>query len=319
MREPRLKEPRLKEPRLRGPRPTLGSRVVPAVLVFALVAGCSHAAAPSAAPPGQGALASPSPSVSVMLSGGPTPTPTGAPTPTNVPSPTSTPALPVSLGTVLLVPGFGGSTDGLAPIAAALRKAGRHVRIVALPNRASEGFKRQALTLEAAVRSEEKLGHGPVDIVAHSNGGVLARYWARHYRGASRVRVVVTLGAPQHGTTLADFAYAAAPALCTPACVDVRPASALLRALNAGKDSTAIRWVSVYTDNDNVVLPPTSAVLRGALNVRLQAVCADAAVDHSGLLGDSLALGLVLDELQLPGPRVERLADCVRLRALGAN
>ena len=301
-----------------------GARAVPAVLVLALVAACSHAAAPAATPAGPGLVGNPSPSVSISLSGSAPqqsglPTPTGLPTSTGEPTPTIKPTLPVRLGTVLLVPGFGGSTEGLAPIAAALRKAGRQVRIVALPNRASESFTRQALTLEAAVRGEEKAGHAPVDIVAHSNGGVLARYWARHYRGAGRVRVVVTLGAPQHGTTLADLAYAAAPQMCTPACADVRPASPLLRALNAGKDSTAITWVSAYTDSDDVVTPPTSAVLRGAINVRLQAVCADSVVNHSGLLGDSLALGLVVDELQLPAPRIERPADCARLRALGAG
>jgi triacylglycerol esterase/lipase EstA (alpha/beta hydrolase family) len=233
------------------------------------------------------------------------------------PTPTTTPT-PATLGTVVLIPGYGGSVEGLATIAAALRKAGRHVTVVALPAQASQTFERQALTLEAVVRAEEKAGRGPVDIVAHSNGGVLARYWARHYKGAGRARVILTLGAPQHGTQLADLAFSAAPQLCTPACGEVRPSSAFLKALNASPDTAGIAWISAYTDNDDVVTPPTSALLPGAVNVRLQAVCSGAVIDHSGLLGDPLALGLILDELQAPRVHAVGPADCTRLRTLGA-
>ena len=297
----------------------IGARAAPAAFVLALLAACSHSAGTTSSAPVHGPDLSPSPSVrfsvsgmAPQLSGTPTPTVTGAPTPT------STSTLRVHLGTVVLVPGYGGSTEGLSTIAAALRKVGRHVRVVALPAQASQLFEQQARTLEAVVGAEEKAGRGPVDIVAHSNGGVLARYWARHYNGAGRARVILTLGAPQHGTTLADLAFTAAPQLCTPACHEVRPSSTFLKALNKQPATAGIAWVSAYTDNDNVVTPATSAVLRGAINVRLQAVCADAVVDHSGLLGDPLALGLVVDELQAPVPHPERDGDCARLRALGS-
>ncbi|MCU1677844.1 MAG: estB 4 [Frankiales bacterium] len=217
------------------------------------------------------------------------------------------------------MPGYGGSVEGLSRLAAAIRATGRHVRVVAIPGQAYGSFFAQAKSLEAAVRSEEKAGRGPVDIVAHSNGGVLARYWARHYRASGRVGLVISLGSPQHGTLIADRAYALAPGLCTGSCREVRPRSAFLRALNAGDETPAgIQWVSVYTDNDTVVTPPTSTRLSGGVNVHLQAVCADAASDHSGLLGDPLPVGIVLDELAASTPRTEASGDCARLRALGS-
>jgi triacylglycerol esterase/lipase EstA (alpha/beta hydrolase family) len=241
--------------------------------------------------------------------------PTGAPTV----SPTApvAPARTVTPGTVLLVPGYGGSTEGLTTIAAALRAVGRRVRLVALPAQASGSFVSQARSLEAAVRAEEAAGRGPVDIVAHSNGGVLARYWVRQYHGAGRVRMVVTLGSPQHGTTLADLAFSLAPTLCPAACQQVRPHSAFLAALNKGDETPGgIGWVSLYTDLDDVVQPPTSAELTGGVNIRLQAICTDATPNHSGLLGDPLALGIVVDELTAAAPHPEKAADCARLRAL---
>jgi triacylglycerol esterase/lipase EstA (alpha/beta hydrolase family) len=227
-------------------------------------------------------------------------------------------AVPVRLGTVLVVPGYGGDLGGLGSIAAALKKAGRRVRLVSLPASASQSFERQAVSLEAAVRAEEKAGHGPVDIVGHSNGGVLARYWARHYHGAGRARVIIGLGSPQHGTQLAELAYQAAPGLCSASCREVRPHSAFLSALNAGDETPAgIGWVTVYTDNDDVVTPATSASLSGAVNVHLQAVCATATATHSGLLAAPLVLGIVLDELRAAGPHAETAAACRRLTALG--
>jgi triacylglycerol esterase/lipase EstA (alpha/beta hydrolase family) len=226
--------------------------------------------------------------------------------------------VPVRLGTVLVVPGFGGDVGGLRSIAAALTRAGRRVRLVALPSSASQSFEQQAVTLEAAVRAEERAGRGPVDIVGHSNGGVLARYWARHFHGAGRARVIIGLGSPQHGTSLADLAYQAAPELCPASCREVRPGSAFLTALNKGDETPpGIGWVTLYTDYDDVVTPPASARLTGAVNLHLQAICAGASASHSGLLAAPVVLGIVVDELRAAGPHVETAAACGRLTALG--
>lgn len=45
-------------------------------------------------------------------------------------------------------------------------------------------------------------GADHVVLVGHSQGGVLARYWMRVHDGARKVKHLVTLGSPNHGTTM---------------------------------------------------------------------------------------------------------------------
>jgi triacylglycerol esterase/lipase EstA (alpha/beta hydrolase family) len=220
-------------------------------------------------------------------------------------------------GAVLLVPGYGGSTEGLATLARVLRAAGRTVAVVRIPGQAEQSFAAQAVALEAAVVAQEKAGRAPVDIVAHSNGGVLARFWARHHDGAHRARRIVTLGSPHHGTQLAAVAAAEAPDLCPEACQEVRPDSAFLRALNSGDETPAgTDWVSVFTDLDDVVTPVATSALGGGVNIRIQDVCADARPDHGGLVTDPAVVGLVLDEVGALPVHAEPPSACARLRSL---
>jgi len=55
------------------------------------------------------------------------------------------------------------------------------------------------------------LGHQRVDIIAHSLGGLDARYALAKLGLASRVRSLVTIGTPHRGTPLADLASAGGP------------------------------------------------------------------------------------------------------------
>jgi len=52
----------------------------------------------------------------------------------------------------------------------------------------------------------DALGHDRVDIIAHSLGGLDARYALSHLGLAPRVRSLVTVGTPHRGTPLADLA-----------------------------------------------------------------------------------------------------------------
>jgi triacylglycerol lipase len=65
------------------------------------------------------------------------------------------------------------------------------------------------------------------------------------------------------------------------------------------------------------VTPPASASLQGAVNVRLQDVCAGAGVGHGGLVRDPLVLGLVVRALDGALPRPPAPAECAVLRASG--
>jgi triacylglycerol esterase/lipase EstA (alpha/beta hydrolase family) len=226
-------------------------------------------------------------------------------------------AVPQNLpGPVLLVPGYGGSTSGLGVLAARLREQGKDVEVVSLPGNAQGDLAAQARVLAAAARDAiARTGAPSVDVVGYSAGGVVARLWLDQARGSAPVRRVVTLGSPQHGTDLASLGALFA-GQCPTACRQLDPASDLLAGLNAGSGSevpAGPAFVSLWTRNDEVVIPPSSAVLAGGINIEIQSVCPASAVSHSQLPSDPLVVAMVAAELQ-PSPPVQLgTGDCARL------
>ena len=215
-----------------------------------------------------------------------------------VTAPDAAPSEPV--GPVLLVPGYGGATAGLQVLADALRATGRQAVVVGLPGNGTGDLREAAAVLRTAVDDAVAAGAPSVDVVGFSAGGVVARLAARD--GAAGLRRVVTLGSPHHGTSLAALGAALAPERCPLGCRQLAPGSPLLRALNAGDETPeGPDWVSVWTARDEVVTPPESARLEGAVNVVVQDVCAGAPVDHSGLVRSPVVAALVADALR-PGP-----------------
>lgn len=201
-------------------------------------------------------------------------------------------------GPVLLVPGYGGSTRSLAPLATSLQAAGKDVTVVSLPGNALGDLDDQAQALaEAATAARKRTGASSVDVVGYSAGGVVARLWIRDHGGASVVRRAITLGSPHHGTLLAALGTAV-PDACPVACQQLAPSSPVLEALNRGDETPAgPTWMSIWTDRDTTVLPPESARLDGATNVTVQSVCAGDTVDHGGLPADAVVQQLVRAQL----------------------
>jgi triacylglycerol esterase/lipase EstA (alpha/beta hydrolase family) len=219
-------------------------------------------------------------------------------------------------GPVLLVPGYGGATAGLEDLAGRLRAAGRDATVVPVPGDGTGDMQASADALGTAVqRALDRTRAGSVDVVGYSAGGVIARLWAAD-GGAGEARRIVTLGAPQHGTQLADLAGGVLPGECPAGCRQLSSTSDLLRRLNAGDETpNGPTWVSIWTTQDQTVLPPDSARLEGAVNIPVQSVCSAATVGHGQLPTDRLVQQMVLTELRA-GPAVPLGADdCARLTA----
>lgn len=220
-------------------------------------------------------------------------------------------------GPVLLVPGYGGSADSLGPLAAALTAAGRDAAVVPLPGDGRGDLTEASAALaRAADAARQRTGSTTVDVVGYSAGGVVARLWATA-GGADAARRIVTLGSPHHGTDLAGGPSDLVTSTCPLACQQLAPDSDLLRRLNVDETPPGPTWVSIWTDQDEVVTPPDSAALDGAVNIAVQSVCADAVVDHGDLVGDPLVQAMVLAELAPGAPVALGPADCQRLRAAG--
>ena len=94
----------------------------------------------------------------------------------------------------------GARFDYFRGIAKHLDTLGCHAHAVRLPAYAS--VPARARQLVAAI---EALPHERVDIIAHSLGGLDARYALAHLGLGKRVRSLVTIGTPHHGSPIADL------------------------------------------------------------------------------------------------------------------
>lgn len=228
-------------------------------------------------------------------------------------------ASPASPGVVVLVPGYGGSTAGVDVLAARIRRTGRTADVVRLPGSGTGDLAAQAVILNGYVTRALRSGKGPVDVVGFSAGGVVARLWDVEDDGAAKVSRIITLGSPLNGTRIAAAGNAADPAACPAACQELVPGSTLLTQLRKAPLTGRPGWLSLWTEDDQVVRPPDSARLAGAVNVPVQAVCPGAVIEHGQLPSDPLVIGIVLralgpGPLAAPGP-----ADCATLRSLGSG
>ena len=139
------------------------------------------------------------------------------------------------LGPVIVVPGYGGGMDDLAPLIAELRQEGREA-VPFVPTEGGTGDLRvQARRLgELAERTLSRTGDDSVDVIGYSAGGVVVRLWIRDNDGASVVRRVLTLGSPHHGSDVAALAADVAGG-CPTACEQLATGSDLLRPRRAGR------------------------------------------------------------------------------------
>ncbi|MGH9884877.1 MAG: esterase/lipase family protein, partial [bacterium] len=95
----------------------------------------------------------------------------------------------------------GARFDYFRGIAKHLETLGCAAHAVRLP--ASASVPERARELVAAI---EALPHDRIDLIAHSLGGLDARFALSHLGLARRVRSLVTVGTPHRGTPLADLA-----------------------------------------------------------------------------------------------------------------
>jgi triacylglycerol esterase/lipase EstA (alpha/beta hydrolase family) len=153
-------------------------------------------------------------------------------------------------------------------------------------------------------------GASKVDIVGHSQGGMMPRFFLKNLGGAAKTHALIGLAPSNYGTTLQGLATLAgdgggvlAPiiaAICT-ACQQQIQGSAFLTALNSPQDTVAgVEYTVIETTRDEVVTPFTNAFLRtpGVTNELVQTFCPADASGHIALANqDRNAWRLVLNAL----------------------
>ncbi|MDT0389849.1 esterase/lipase family protein [Streptomyces dubilierae] len=127
-------------------------------------------------------------------------------------------------------------------------------------------------------------GAAETDLVGHSQGGMMPRWYLRFLGGAAKVNALVGIAPSNHGTDLNGFTHllpyfpGAADLLSrnTPALADQVAGSDFLTKLNAGGDTVpGVRYTVIATKYDEVVTPWRSQYLSGpgVHNVLLQDLC----------------------------------------------
>lgn len=213
-----------------------------------------------------------------------------------VAAPDRTAAAPAATSTaaatpVIVVGGLSGVAIAYEPLAARLRADGYRVFIYPLPGlglgdipasaRAFAGYVDQVRAATGAAR---------VDLVGHSEGGLVSRYYLKRLGGTGVVGRYVSLGSPQYGTYVANILKFLGLGSCAGivACQQMSIGSAFLADLNAGDDTPgAVRYTTVRTLQDELVRPVDNALLHdGSTNVLIQSYCPLRVVGHLGLVLD---------------------------------
>jgi triacylglycerol esterase/lipase EstA (alpha/beta hydrolase family) len=151
-----------------------------------------------------------------------------------------------------------------------------------------------------------------VDLVGHSQGGMMPDYYLKFLGGASKVNELIRLAPSNHGTTEDGLvtllnSFPLAPGLAkliecigAPSLVQQEEGSAFETHLFAEGDTVpGVRYVVIETDHDEVVTPYTNAFLNGpdVTNILLQNQCPTDPVEHIGMASDSPAWQNVLNQL----------------------
>jgi pimeloyl-ACP methyl ester carboxylesterase len=212
--------------------------------------------------------------------------------------PTHIPTAGVAHPPVLLMHGFVDNRSVFAMLRRFLRRNGwTHVQALNYSPLTCDIRAAAALLGRHIEHVCERTGHTQVDIVGHSLGGLIARYYVQCLGGDAHVRTLVTLGTPHTGTR-------AAPLLNPhPIVRQMRPNSELMDELANPAPGCRTRFVAFWSDLDEMMNPIESARLDHpdliARNVHIAGIghltmpvhAAIAAGIREALVGEELASG----------------------------
>lgn len=226
---------------------------------------------------------------------------------------------------VVLLEGLGGNSDAWRLFAPELKKKGyclftinygEHPLLKLFPY-AVEGvipMEQSAQELAAFIqRIRTATGASKVDIVGHSEGTVMPRWYLERLGGAAYVQKFVALtplwrGSNVHGLVtlgealkpygLSQPVLGLIAGLC-PACSQVLEGSDYLTTLNAdGEAIPGIEHTNIVTRYDELVTPYTSGIMRdGGTNIVLQDVCPRDFSEHIAVAFSPNVLQLIQNAL----------------------
>jgi triacylglycerol lipase len=161
---------------------------------------------------------------------------------------------------VILVHGYVHNRSGWIVFERQLREAGFTSVHTISYLRLGEGVPALAERLARRVSEvQAATGAAKVHLVAHSLGGIVARWYIEELGGDAVVDAAITLGSPHGGLrwTVAGL---------EPTLRDLRPGSSVLTRLDADALPGPVRWFAYCSDTDRVVGCRSAQLLPGALD-----------------------------------------------------
>lgn len=143
-------------------------------------------------------------------------------------------------------------------------------RLYALKLNVHRGFENMASQLQAFVQRVRAVNglaeDAPIDLVAHSLGGLVSRWALLDANFAAGVRTLVTLGTPHFGTQIATLLFSDLGQAMRPHSPVI---SRLTRQLAERGDAAFPRLVCIWSRGDVFVIPASSGQLPGAENIEM--------------------------------------------------
>lgn len=166
---------------------------------------------------------------------------------------------------VLIVPGYAMNRGTLRLLERRVQDTGRRALSISLPwGKTIEQL--AEIVGEAAGELQKATGESKIDVICHSRGGVVTRWWIQKGGGREQVERFVSLGSGFKGTKMAAFGIG-------PSILQQFPGSDCLRALADEPLPAEVQWHAVNAAEDCMILPPGNDELPApGKNVRIQGI-----------------------------------------------
>jgi len=141
----------------------------------------------------------------------------------------------------------------------------------------------------AVERLKARSGAKTVDLVAHSMGGIVARYYVQMLGGESSIRNLITLATPHQGIPWARYSV-------FPGIREIAPEHPTIKALREAPLPAATQSVAISGELDILMRPTDCDRWPGVRNIRLKDV------GHAGLLFSERVVQILVSHLNSPPP-----------------
>ncbi|MGI8313876.1 esterase/lipase family protein [Halobacillus mangrovi] len=154
-------------------------------------------------------------------------------------------------------------------------------------------------------------GADQVDIIGHSQGGMMPRYYLKFLGGDKYVDNLIAFVPSNHGTNgLFNFERLTTDLADLTSCIACQQqltGSEFLENLNSGEETQgSVSYTVLTTETDQVVVPYTSAFLEGpkkqVSNITIQDYYPLNLIGHQGIVYDPFSFAFVFDALTYDGP-----------------